>query len=212
MLDRQPSPGKEGRMLIVPENGGEPFYATLLMADEPLEEGTALNKTNLLKDATAALFGLGADAVPDDVLKVIRSVLDIKTEMEIVSYTGTGTYGKDNPTSVTFSKAPSVIVMLGYKSVDSGRWYQHLDLDFDNVYMLPTSAIPTEYTRGFGFGQERNYYTYGKKSEDGCTFSWYTYDHAQGDDGDDYDQCNDSSYEYYILGLSTGNVSDMGVA
>lgn len=32
--------------------------------------GTKLNKASLLKDDTAALYGLGADAVPDDVLKL----------------------------------------------------------------------------------------------------------------------------------------------
>lgn len=34
-------------------------------------EGTFINKSTLLKDATAALFGLGVDAVPDDVLRVL---------------------------------------------------------------------------------------------------------------------------------------------
>lgn len=35
--------------------------------------GTALNKANLLQDATAALYGLGSDAVPDDVLSYLGS-------------------------------------------------------------------------------------------------------------------------------------------
>ena len=33
-----------------------------------MDEGTLINKDSLLKDTTAALFGLGTDAVPDDVL------------------------------------------------------------------------------------------------------------------------------------------------
>ena len=37
-------------------------------ADEPEQEGNALNKTNLLKDETAALFGLSDEAVPDEAL------------------------------------------------------------------------------------------------------------------------------------------------
>lgn len=55
-----------GRMLITPENGQPAFYATVEMADNPTVEGTPLNKANLLTDATAALFGLGSEAVPDD--------------------------------------------------------------------------------------------------------------------------------------------------
>ena len=66
MYDRIPTPGQEGRMLISPD-GGTPYYATVAMADNPTQEGTLINKATLLKDATAALFGLGTNAVPDDV-------------------------------------------------------------------------------------------------------------------------------------------------
>lgn len=37
------------------------------------QAGTPLNKASLLKDTTAALYGLGTDAVPDEVLKKIGS-------------------------------------------------------------------------------------------------------------------------------------------
>lgn len=210
MLDRQPSPGKEGRMLIVPENGGEPFYATLLMADEPLEEGTALNKATLLTDAVAAKFGFSSAAVPNDVFSKIRSLFDAKTEFEILSYVGTGTAGKNSPTSVTFSKAPSLIIMLGYKDRESGQWYQKRYGDeYDYVYMLPTDLIQVSYTRSKGFGYERNYEIYGKKSVNGRTFSWYSYNKSMGD-GTAAEQCNESGYEYYVLGLSTGATSVSG--
>lgn len=60
-----------GRVLITPENGGSAYYATMIRADNPTQNGTPLNKASLLRDATAALFGLGADAVPDDVFSVL---------------------------------------------------------------------------------------------------------------------------------------------
>ena len=66
MIDRVSA--NPGRVLITPESG-EPYYATLTRADNPTVEGTPLNKSTLLTDATAALFGLGGDAVPDEVLK-----------------------------------------------------------------------------------------------------------------------------------------------
>ncbi len=66
MQDRVPV--DPGRVLITPENGAAPYYATMARADNPTQEGTPLNKANLLKDATAALYGLDASAVPDDVL------------------------------------------------------------------------------------------------------------------------------------------------
>ena len=69
MLDRVPV--NPGRVLITPENGAAAYYATMTRADNPTQEGTPLNKNSLLKDETAALFGLGPDAVPDNVLSLL---------------------------------------------------------------------------------------------------------------------------------------------
>lgn len=167
------------------------------------------SRDDTITDAVRAKYGVGSDAVPADVFSKAYEMIRGKVQMEIIAYRGTGTAGKSNPTSVTFSAAPSVIVMLGYRDVDSGRWYQVFDPDGDFFTMLPTEAIPTEYTRGMGFGRERNYYIYGKKSSDGKTFSWYSYDNATGD-GTAAEQCNESDNEYYILGLVTGAVSSGG--
>lgn len=373
MYDRQPTPGKEGRVLITPLNGSAPYYATVAMADEPLEEGTALNKANLLTDATAAMYGKGASAVPNDIFaylgkyaqhwwwrkslvtatryrlaktsfssaddyvyflfsgtiytadeiavdavtgkmelvnpvvmsgddiygsllgKYLQSAdgivedyydtnvaitdiihvadsvsssgggvnfiafkdtdVDICTaeayqadvgtadylqspdstayphsgndgiyeylylgrpldnavtvpDFEIVSYTGTGTYGADNPNSVTFSGAPDLIIMLGGVSRSLG-WRQDGANEEDWVYMFPTSVMPTEYTLGFGFGNHVNDNSaskegaYGKKSEDGKTFSWYNTGNSSWQD-------NTSGREYYILALYDGGTGSIG--
>lgn len=65
MQDRVPL--YPGRVKLTPVSGQANTF-DLVRADQPTQEGTPLNKASLLKDATAALFGLGADAVPDDVL------------------------------------------------------------------------------------------------------------------------------------------------
>lgn len=54
-----------GRVKLTPVSGQENTYG-MVRADEPTQEGTPLNKATLLKDATAALFGLDENAVPDD--------------------------------------------------------------------------------------------------------------------------------------------------
>ena len=59
-----------GRVKLVPVAGQENTY-DMVRADSPTQEGTPLNKDSLLKDATAALYGLGTDAVPDDVLTLL---------------------------------------------------------------------------------------------------------------------------------------------
>ena len=73
MTDRVPA--NPNRRLIIPEDGAPPFYATIERADNPIQEGTLLDKAALLKDATAALYGLTSAAVPDDVLKKARELI-----------------------------------------------------------------------------------------------------------------------------------------
>ena len=59
-----------GRVTLTPVSGQANTY-DLTRADQPTQEGTPLNKASLLKDATAALFGLPNTAVPDDVLHLL---------------------------------------------------------------------------------------------------------------------------------------------
>lgn len=63
MKDRIPT--YPGRVTLVPVEGQANTY-DLIRADQPTQTGTPLNKSTLLKDATAELFGLTSDAVPDD--------------------------------------------------------------------------------------------------------------------------------------------------
>lgn len=59
-----------GRVMLTPVPGQEKTF-DMVRADSPTQEGTPLNKATLLKDATAAMFGLGDTAVPDDVLSFL---------------------------------------------------------------------------------------------------------------------------------------------
>ena len=84
MQDRVPT--YPGRVKLIPVQGQENTY-DMERADQPTQVGTPLNKATLLKDATAALFGLGTDAVPDDVLKQIPKTVgfqegDIRTTVK----------------------------------------------------------------------------------------------------------------------------------
>ena len=72
MQDRVPL--YPGRVTLTPVSGQNNTY-DMVRADQPTQEGTPLNKSSLLKDATSELYGLGADAVPDDVLKMIHGNL-----------------------------------------------------------------------------------------------------------------------------------------
>ena len=68
MKDRVPL--YPGRVTLTPVSGQANTF-DLVRADQPTQEGTPINKASLLKDTTAALFGLGTGAVPDDVLAAL---------------------------------------------------------------------------------------------------------------------------------------------
>lgn len=59
-----------GRVKLDPVAGQANLY-DLTRADQPTQDGTPLNKESLLKDTTAELFGLDANAVPDDAFNVL---------------------------------------------------------------------------------------------------------------------------------------------
>lgn len=117
MQDRIPV--NPGRVLITPENGSAAYYATMTRADNPTQEGTPLNKSSLLKDTTAALFGLGADAVPNDVFAAVKTLIDsvnanadTRAKIATGSYTGAGTYGSRNKNRLVFDFVPRVVIVV----------------------------------------------------------------------------------------------------
>ena len=130
MQDRVPTPGQEGRVLITPESGN-PFYAKIKMADNPTQEGDPLNKSTLLKDSTASLFGENNTALPDDIFQILsKAALYSEEELttvtgskipqidvEIGSYIGTGTYGSNNKNTLTFSHPPQIVIVLLNRAV-----------------------------------------------------------------------------------------------
>lgn len=59
-----------GRVKMTPVAGQANTF-DMVRADEPTQAGTPLNKASLLTDATAAMLDLGADAVPDNALKIL---------------------------------------------------------------------------------------------------------------------------------------------
>lgn len=81
---------------------------------------TFLNKANLLRDNTAALFGLGADAVPDDVLALIPDLVAGRAQIATGSYTGTGTSGSSNPNTLTFDFKPKIVLISAASGFDGG--------------------------------------------------------------------------------------------
>lgn len=204
-----------GRVTLTPVPGQEHTY-DMTRADQPTQPGTPLNKATLLKDATAALYGLGADAVPDEVLNILSSVALRKSipsnglydlsgalitglpVMQTVtgSYVGTGTYGSGNPTRLTTDLHP-VIVFI--RPVLGDGIYHHTILAKGMDYVASwTSGSPRGGWLQVGF-------------EDNAV-SWFavngswSYGSSGTGEPDAEDQLNVSgrTYNYVILGYKGG--------
>ena len=121
-----------------------------------------------------------------------------KVRIATGSYTGTGTYGKSNPNSLTFEFPVKVLFITAY-------FQEPYDIAEVGSYTGGSDAYttgsivetwPTTFTSGVGFGQSS--YKYGRKSADGKTFEWYTF--GGGDYA--YYQANESGkiYRYIAIG------------
>lgn len=116
-----------GRIKLTPVPGQDGYY-DMERADQPTQPGTALNKNNLLKDATAALYGLDANAVPDEVFSAIRTLISANAEgiangvkIATGSYAGTGESAK----SLTFNFVPKLVIVSGYVSAGNASGYTY---------------------------------------------------------------------------------------
>lgn len=100
MLDRVPSSGKTGRVKLTLDDSTV-LEGKLEMADEPIQDGTALNKANLLSDSVAAKYGLptnSASATPNAVFNILSNA---STWHLIQEYTTAGTYTYTIPSGIT---------------------------------------------------------------------------------------------------------------
>ena len=113
-----------GRVNLEPVAGQTNTY-DLTRADQPTQEGTPINKANLLSDATAAAIkALLASqtenpATPNEALNILaQAVEDVATvaagkcSIGTSTYTGNGKFGSANPTTLTFPKKPTLLFVL----------------------------------------------------------------------------------------------------
>lgn len=186
----------------------EDFMAALIAGTFPIDlnginaagwtqQGTALNKANLLTDATCSALGIATTSTPNNALLKIKNLIDSanqnannRTLLEIKSYIGTGASGENNPCSISFSFPPDVVIHMGNRSVNSGSFYYPSSIYNPYVLcsMLNTSFSVSEY---LVFG------CYGKISSDRKTISWYNYY------SEDETQLNSKNYNYYFMALKS---------
>lgn len=199
MKDRVPT--RPGRMKITPEDGSPAYYATVEMADEPSEVGTALNKSSLLSDSTASALGLNGDPTPNSAFSKLKQLIDSvsstagsKAKIVVGSYIGTGTSLEANPTRITFPATPAVWGIIAVRLPDTG-WVYPVSLispwnpKITGATKIQKMAYTTErYGDPFNIAQTHITYT-------GSTVSWWS--DAEG-------QHNILNAEYYYFGIIPG--------
>ena len=143
-----------GRVKMTPVAGQANTF-DMVRADDPTQAGTPLNKATLLKDATAALYGLGASAVPDDVLAELGKYKQhwwrrrIHTVTWEISTTTTGN-------NITVSSNATV------------QYSDSIHVENDGTIVLddPKTSVPANYDNRDAFDNAiKNYWKYGEWSD-----------------------------------------------
>ena len=122
----------------------------------------------------------GYAAIPAGTTIEYLGKLGDKARVQVVSYVGTGTYGSDNPCSITADFKIKAAIMMYHYIPSAG-----------SLFMI-SDELSTDYTSEIGFSEANANYSWGKKSADGKTLFWYGTRSSSG-------QFNDSGYKYYVL-------------
>ena len=182
------------------DSGYEVLYPNTMLNSVLDWQENLYSKYEILDSATKALYGLGTDAVPDEVFSAIYGILSDSLIQE-VSYTGTGRYGSGSPSSVTFSFAPDVVIAMGRER--DGVYFQRFGYeqgDKYNYFMSYTKFLPSNsYELSYnifmdGSGPDPSGDTYARLINDGKTLSWYRTDGA-------YQQLNYSGDVWHFIGI-----------
>lgn len=167
--------GSEGTNLVyIPDDAIVSYFENGVSLGYPYNYGFLVNK---MQQVT------GYPAIPAGTTIEYLGVLGDKVRMQMVSYVGTGTYGKDNPNSITADfKIKYAFLIATYTSTN---------LNFGSSIMVG-DVLTTSYKEYVGFHGTSPTNSYGKKSIDEKTFYWYHATNAT-------DQFNYTGGSYWIL-------------
>ena len=159
-------------------------YDTLYPKTKVEQVEGAYTKQQILADSTKTLYGLGSNAVPNDVLAMLKTLVsnaqisaDGKAIVVYGSYNGTGAYGSGSPNTLTFDSKPLLLAILPNASKSSSA---------KSFMAVRSSQIVYTFAEFF---QSMCTVTWGEKS-----VSWYNSSTM------DY-QFNQSNTTYYYVAL-----------
>lgn len=218
-----------GRVKMTPVAGQANTY-DMVRADDPTQAGTPLNKATLLKDATAALFGLTAAAVPDDVFAFLgkynqhwwqrrSSAVTPHSNYSYYMVSGATDYESAGATTVYYASAYTVVndrfVLTDPSSVDvyynrytradvcKGKYCMSNSPSGYSMYFVPSTATVQRAEDEGSSGTTYDVYF------DGCTYYTVTigqWEYVQSSNRNAYpDSGTSGGYEYEYLGVPFDN-------
>lgn len=147
---------------------------------------------NAISDTLAAAQNknVSQDSLIAALQNAVSALQNGGAKIEVGSYVGTGTYGADNPCSITCSFVPKLVWIYGYKTKISATNY-FLDTSYSG-FRVPMGLLDTSYERlpPYGFVSAAYADGYSKKSNDGKTLTWYNLGSASA-------QINQGGNEFY---------------
>ena len=174
--------GSEGTNLVyIPDDAIVSYFENGVSLGYPYNYGFLVNK---MQQVT------GYPAIPAGTTIEYLGVLGDKIRMQIVSYIGTGTSGEATPCSITADFKFKTAEYLG--SLRGGSLSPAVTY-IDARDKVLSEAITTEFTAYSGFCLDDSQDSFGKKSEDGKTITWYSiYNNRQSN------QLNEAGVKYYF--------------
>lgn len=133
---------------VYDETGQLLRYEYIKLEDEPDEEGTLLNKANLLTDETAAALGLASDdsTVNEAFLNLIGQ-LKAGVKIKVGSYVGAGKYGSSNQNTLALGFKPKLLIItpsIQKASNDNVTWFGVYIAGRSNIYGFNHRTIIAE--------------------------------------------------------------------
>lgn len=120
-------------------------------------------------------------------MNTILNNTDYPVKIANGSYKGTGTYGKNNPNTLTFGFEPAIVFIVGYSSMDTPYWPI---LGYSSVPGIG-SVMYMDVLSDTSYISMNNFYI--KKSSDSKTVIWYSNNAGT--------QYNDSGSVFYYLAI-----------
>ena len=172
--------------------GKSSFTGNRLLYGAMLQLATPSSDSVLMQKGTAAPYWTTIAGLAEKLGQ--NSIARVQTG----SYVGTGTYGKNNPCSLTFDFVPQFVLLVAVDISGGGISFQSPCSEF-------YSRLTTTWKRGCGFyhshsGSTWGMYSYGRRSSDGLTWYWYN---AGNNTGVDYSvpQANNVNYTYCWIAI-----------